>query len=472
MKFQKVPVQITGASYQSRSRPLSSQRTVNWYPQASKQPKEPFVLMPFAGLLKIGQVGGIDRGFHRMSEVLFQVKGASLYEINSFGLHTLRGTINGTDRCIMADDGFNLFIVSSTGVYQYQSDTNSVTTVTDTNIVGAQSVDFINNQFIYTKPRFSTISNVGDGATANGLNVIGEETEPDDMVRDFVFDEIIYRFGVRSIVSWYNSGVGNPPIEKLQGRIFQVGLGAIHSVVRTDDAMYWLGDDARIYRSAAGAKQVVSTDPISNEIAGYSKYSDAVGSTFTISGKNFYCITFPTGNKTFILNESLGELGWAELSSGNNSDRYQGNSFIECYGKTFVADEKNGNVYILDLNTYTNNGVSIRRERVTDSVSGDLVGSKGSRIQMSKAKFIMETGVGLMSGQGDNPRIMIEYSDDGGRTFRHGSWPRVGRLGEFALQVEFYNLGSFYDRIFRISTSDPVNYSIYSGTIELRLAGN
>ena len=90
---------------------------------------------------------------------------------------------------------------------------------------------------------------------------------------------------------------------------------------------------------------------------------------------------------------------------------------------------------------------------------------------MSKAKFIMETGVGLIDGQGDNPRIMIEYSDDGGRTFQHGAWPRVGRLGEFTLQVEFFNLGTFYDRIFRISTSDNVNYSIFSGTIDLRLAG-
>lgn len=472
MRFQKVPVQITGASYQSRSRPLSSQRTVNWYPQASQQTKEPFVLLPFAGLLSKGAAFGVDRGLHRMNEVLYQVKAKALFEIRSDGTHIARGVVGGIDRCIMADDGINLYIVSAESIYRYSSETKLITIVTDSNIVGAQSVDFINNQFLYTKTRFTTVSNVGDGAAANGLNIIGEETEPDDLVRDFVFDEIIYRFGKRSIVAWYNSGFGNPPIEKLQGRIFQVGLGAIHSVVRNDDAMYWLGDDNRIYRSNAGSKTVVSTDPISNEIASYTRSNDAIGATFTISGKNFYCLTFPTGNKTFILNESLGELGWSELSSGNNGDRYQGNSFAECYGRTYVADVNNGSVYVLDLNTYTNNGDNIRRERVTSSVNGDLLGAKGSRIQMSKAKFIMETGVGVISGQGDNPRIMIEYSDDGGRTWRLGSWPRVGRLGEFTLQVEFFNLGTFYDRIFRISTSDNVNYSIYSGTIDIRRSGS
>jgi hypothetical protein len=475
MTFTTVPVQITGASYQSRSRPLSSQRTVNWYQQASKQANYPFVLMPFPGLLLNSSDPGADRGFNRMGETLYQVKGESLYFIRN-GRTGRQGTIPGTDRCIMANDGENLFIVSSTGVYHYSTITGTINLVTDSNIVGAKSVDFINNQFLYTDSQFTTVSNVGDGTTANGLNKIGEETNPDSLVRDYVFDELIYRFGTRTIATWYNSGEGNPPIEKLQGRTFEVGLAAIHSVANTDNALYWLADDRRIYRTTAGTKEVISTNPISNEIDGYAKQaitniSDAIGSTFTMDNDSFYVLTFPSNNKTFLYNETLGELGWSELSSGTQGGRYQGNSFMDAYGKTFVADVTNGNVYTLDFDTYTNNDDPIRRERVTGSVNGDLVGKPGARLQMSKAKFIMETGVGLISGQGDDPRIMIEYSDDGGRTFQHGAWPRVGRLGEFTLQVEFFNLGTFYDRMFRISSSDNVNYSIFSGTIDLRLAG-
>jgi hypothetical protein len=475
MTFTTVPVQITGASYQSRSRPLSSQRTVNWYQQASKQANYSFVLMPFPGLLLNSSDPGADRGFNRMGETLYQVKGESLYFIRN-GRTGRQGAIPGTDRCIMANDGENLFIVSSTGVYHYSTITGTINLVTDSNIVGAKSVDFINNQFLYTDSQFTTVSNVGDGTTANGLNKIGEETNPDSLVRDYVFDELIYRFGTRTIATWYNSGEGNPPIEKLQGRTFEVGLAAIHSVANTDNALYWLADDRRIYRTTAGTKEVISTNPISNEIDGYAKQaitniSDAIGSTFTMDNDSFYVLTFPSNNKTFLYNETLGELGWSELSSGTQGGRYQGNSFIDAYGKTFVADVTNGNVYTLDFDTYTNNGEPIRRERVTGSVNGDLVGKPSARLQMSKAKFIMETGVGLISGQGDDPRIMIEYSDDGGRTFQHGAWPRVGRLGEFTLQVEFFNLGTFYDRMFRISSSDNVNYSIFSGTIDLRLAG-
>jgi len=469
--FQTIPVNVTGPSYQSRSRPLSSQRTQNWYQQLTEQGKDNYVLMPFPGLELLGNEAGVDRGFHRMDEKLYQVKGTSLYLIDKQGNHTLKGTIPGTDYTIIADDGVNMFIVSDLKVWQYSTDSDSVTEVTDPNITGSKSVDFFNNQFIYTKDKFSTVSDVGNGASASGLNVVGEETLPDDLVRDYVFDEVIYRCGIRSIVGWYNSGVGAPPIEKLQGRIFTVGLAAINSIAETDEAFYWMGDDHAIYRASAGRSERVSSYAISNELQKHEDLSDSIGHTFTFEGQNFYAISIPAANKTFVMSEVLGVSGWYEISSGVDSGIYQGQSFVSAYGETFVADKDNGNIYKLDLTTYKNNSEPLQRVRVTQSANGDLLGAKGKRVQMSELKLIMETGVGVISGQGDNPRIMIEYSDDGGNTWNGGSWPRVGRLGEFTLQVEWYNLGSFYDRIFRISTTDPVNYSIYSATIDLRLAG-
>jgi len=472
MTFQTVPINITGPSYQSRSRPLSSQQTKNWYQQFSDSGKEKYVLLPFPGLRTSGNAAGLDRGFHRMAEILYQVKGNSFYQVEANGAHKLRGVIPGVKRCIMADDGINIFIVSpNQQVWKYSSDTKLITEVTNTNIRGAQSVDFINNQFLYTFPEWTVVSNVGDGSEASGLNIIAEETQPDAMVRDFVFDEVIYRCGVRSIVGWYNSGVGSPPIEKLQGRIFNVGLAALYSIARTDEAFYWLGDDNAVYVSQAGSKQRISTDAISDTIKGFNVTSDAIGYTYTFQGQNFYTITFPSANKTFTVNESLGQNGWFELSSGTENGKWQASSVVNVYGQNFAADETNGNIYTLDLDTFTNNGEILQRTRVTASVNGDLAGAKGKRVQMSRLELIMETGVGLLTGQGDNPRIMIEASYDGGRSWTHGAWAKTGRLGEFVLKVEWFSLRSFMDMMVRVSTTDAVNYSIYSATIDLRLAG-
>lgn len=472
MAYTTVNVNITGPSYKSRSKPLSSQQTKNWYPQLNEQGKDKFVLMPFPGLKLIGNAIGLDRGLTRVAEIVYQVKGIVLFRIDSDGTHTALANVPGTDRCIFANDGINLFIVSDLKVYKYDTGQDTLVQVTDPNITGSKSVDFINNQFIYTKDKFSTVSDVGDGASASGLNVVGEETLPDDLVRDFVFDEVIYRCGVRSIVGWFNSGVGSPPIEKLQGRIFTTGLAAINSIASNDNAFYWLGDDFAIYRSSRGNKERVSTDAISNELQSYPSIDDALGYTFTFEGQNFYAISFPSGNKTFVLSESLGESGWFEISSGTDDGVYQGTSFIDAYNKILVADKENGNIYELDLSTYQNSDDVLQRTRVTQSVDATLIGgSKKDRIGMSNVTIEMETGVGVIAGQGDNPRIMIEHSDDGGRTWSSGTWARVGRLGEFVLLVEYDDLGTFYSRIFRISTSDPVNYSVYSASIDLRFAG-
>lgn len=473
MPFVTVPVNITGPSYQSRSKPLSSQQTVNWYQQFNEGGKESYVLMPFPGLETKGNAAGKDRGFHRMAEILYQVKGTSLYEIDKLGNHTLRGTIPGTNRCIMADDGINMFIVvPNEKVWQYTTDTNAVSEVTNVNITGALSVDFFNNQFIYTFADFSTVSDVGNGAEATGLNRIGEETLPDAMVRDFVFDEVIYRCGVRSIVGWYNSGVGSPPIDKLQGRIFNVGLAAPYSIAKTDEAFYWLGDDNAIYRAQAGTKERISSDAISNAISKFNSIDDAIGFTYTFEGQNFYTITFPSANQTFTVSESLGENGWFELSSGIQDGKWQGSSVINAYSKNYVADADNGNVYLLDLDTYENNGESIKRTRVTSNIDARLVGGAlGDAVTMSSVIISMETGVGLIVGQGDNPRIIVEASYDGGRTWAAGAWPKVGRLGEFVLKVKWDNMKTFYDCMLRISSTDPVNYSVFSANIDLKLAG-
>lgn len=470
MSFNKgIPVQVTGASYQSRSKPLSVQQTVNFYQQANEQGKDTFVLMPFPGLKTLGNETGLDRGLTRMSEICYQVKGEILYEIDRLGNHIDRGVIPGTQRCIFGNDGVNLFIVvPNDRVWQYSADSNSLAEVTDQAISGSLSVDFFNNQFIYTKPQLSTVSKVGNGAESSGS--INEETLPDDLVRDFVFDEVIYRSGTRSIVGWYNSGVGDPPIDKLQGRIFNVGVDSVYSMAKTDEAFYWLGDDKAIYRARAGVKERISTDAISDFLE-LNVTNDAIANTFTFQGQNFYQITFPTANKTFVYNEGLGQLGWFELSSGINGGKYQATSILQCYGKILCADETNGNIYELDRKVFTNNSETIKRVRVTGAINGDLLGAKGRRIQMSKAKFIMSTGNGLISGQGENPRILVEYSDDGGRTWEHGEWPEIGRLGENTLQVEWCNLESFYERFVRISVTDPVEIDIYSATIDLRLAG-
>ncbi len=470
-QFNKIPINATGPSYQSRSKPLSSQQTKNFYHQVVEEGKEQYVLYSFPGLSNKGSVSaGDDRGTRNALGKAFRIVGDILYSFTATGIHTEIGTIDGTSRCILSDDGINLIIVvPAEKVYIYNGATLSE--ITDTNIRKALAVTFINNQMVYTFKNLFVIADVGNPDVASGLNAANAESQPDDLVRAYAFQQSVYMFGEHSTEPWWNSGTGNPPFDRIDGQIFEVGCAAIHSIAHTDDAIYWLGDDNAIYQATGGTKSRVSSVAISHALSTYSDIDDAFAYTFTMEGQNFYLITFPTANKTWCLNESLGNKGWFELSSGTDDGKYQGSSLINVYGENYVCDIDNGNVYTLDLDNLTNNGDILHRRRVTSSINGKMLGKPGSRVQMSRLELLMETGSGVIAGQGDKAQIQFEVSYDGGRSWIPKGWGIVGRLGQFVLKVEMFNLDSFYDCIVRLTTSDPIPYHIYSATADIRLAG-
>ena len=467
--FNSAPINITGGSYQSRSRPLSSQETKNFYQQVVEAGKEQYVLHSFPGLKTLGSATGLDRGMTVMNEVGYRVAGSKLYRFTSSGVHTELGGISGSGRCIFSNDGTNLIIVTGGIVYQYNG--TALTTVTDSNITGSTAVTFLNNQMIYTNPPLFVVADPGIPNVASGLNAASAESQPDDLLRAYAYQQSAYMVGDRSCEPWWNTGTGNPPLERIDGQIFEVGCSAIHSIAHTDEYLYWLGDDHAVYQATGGSKRRVSSSAISHAIQGYSDVSDAYGYTFTFEGLNFYLLTFPSANATWCLSEALGDKGWFQVSSGTEGGKYQGSSLVNVYGKNMVADATNGNLYELDLDTFDNDGEVIQRRRVTSSVNGKLLGQPGKRVQMSRLEILMEAGTGLITGQGENPKIMVDISYDGGRSYVSKGFVKTGRLGSSTLRVELFCLDSFYDAIFRLTTSDAVSYELYSAVIDVRLAG-
>ena len=472
MSFQKdVPIQIIGPTYQDRSKPLSSQETKNFYHDIVEEGKDQYVIHSFPGLKTKSTASGIDRGMERMKEVGFRIAGQTLYSFDSVGNHTTLGTIPGVNRCILSNDGFNLIIVTDKTVRQWNG--SELTVITDSNIAGSSAVTYLNSQMIYTKPNLFTIADPDTPDTASGLNSADANSQPDDLLYCYAFQQSAYMIGKRSTEPWWNTGEGNPPLQRIDGQIFPIGSSAIHSVASNDDFLYWLGDDQAVYQASGGSKNRVSSTALSKEIESYSRIDDAIGQTFTFEGNNYYVLTFQTADKTWCLSEKLGDKGWFNLSSGLQGGRWQGQSILNVYDKLFVADMNNGNLYELDIDTFTNNSESIHRRRVTSSISGKTLGKPGAEVHLDKMKFIMEGRASVITGQGENPQITFEISYDGGNSWTNQGWGYVGRLGEFKIQVEMFCTGRcvFYDAMIRLTTSDNADYSIFSATADLKLTG-
>lgn len=469
MTFTTVPFAVVGGTYQSKSKPLSCQRSINLFPQVNRKGKTDISMQSFPGQRLISSIDGtLDRGQHRVNnDQQIQVLDMTLYTVDSTGFRVARGTIDGFKRCIFADDGINVYIVTDK-VWQFNVETNALTQVTDPNIVGSKSVTYINNQFVYTKPDFSTFSNVGDGATANPLDIIGAESSPDALVRDYAFNQTLYRFGIHTTEPWYNSGVGSPPFDRIDGQQFSVGLGAIFSLAHTDNAMYWLGDDNAIYRASGNIEERISDEGISNTLEGMTTTDDAFGYTLTINGQDFYLITFPSEDRTFVINERLGVDGWFELSSGTNKGMYSGTSLANVYGKNIIA--RGGDLLELVNDEYTQDTDTMIRERTMLPITRNNIPTnvKGRKIKANRIEFVMEQGVGLIEGQGVLPRMLLELSFDGGRSFAHSQWVDLGRMGQNTIPVvaDFFAVAD--EIIPRITISDPVPVAIYSGLVDIK----
>jgi hypothetical protein len=471
-KYQTVPVIVSGPSYRDRSRPLTSQTTINFYPEFVESGSDRFITRSFPGLsLFSDQLSGGDRGGVFAGGVLYRVLGNTLYSVSNIGTHTNLGAVSGGGRCIFATDGTSIWFTTGGGpIYKY--DGASLTQVTDSNIVGSRSVTSMNNQFVYTKPKLSVVSDVGNGSSASGLNAIGAESIPDDLVRDYWFDQVLYRFGTESVEPWYNSGVGNPPIARIEGQIITVGTASRDAITNTKDFIYWLGNDNSIYRARGGVDAPVSSKGVNQAIEGYADISDAIANSFVLDGKYFVAFQFPSANATWVVSEELGENGWFELSSSiNGGGIYQVSTFISAYGKKLAFDSGNGNIYELDFDVHDLNGETMQRRRVMSSINGKALGFPGKRMQMSRFELLMEVGTGIITGQGEDPKIMIEASYDGGKSWSEETWMDIGRLGETDIRAEWFNLDSFYDLMIRLTITDPVPCTIYSGAIDVRPAG-
>lgn len=477
MPFETFPLNIAGPSAEHRDSSESSQFTQNFYPELMRGGKSEITIQSFPGQSLFGSTSGADRGSWEMQKIGYRVADNTLFEVSGTGVHTSRGVIGGTARCTFADDGKNMIICTDGLVFQYTQSTQTLISVTDPNIFGSTAVSFLNNKFFYTNVDIEAgvdfvVSNVGDGTTASGLNAGAVEDDPGKLIYAYAFEDRMYMFTEKTTPIYWNNGDVQPPLVPVEGRIIEkIGLDALHSVANTDKFIYWLGDDKMVYRAISGNAQPISSIPVAHAMEGYAVTDDAVAYTFRMEGQNFYVLTFPTENKTWCLSESLGIDGWFNLSADTDRGKYNATSHMFVYNKHLVADELNGNLYTLDIDAFSNTTLSIQRIRTLASIHGGLVGLPGKRIQMSSFELIMKKGVGLITGQGEDPKVIIEYSVDGGLSFKQGQFVRVGRLGETNLKVKWDNLDSFYDLIIRITTSDPVYYSLQTASIEARLAG-
>lgn len=68
-----------------------------------------------------------------------------------------------------------------------------------------------------------------------------------------------------------------------------------------------------------------------------------------------------------------------------------------------------------------------------------------------------------------DPVLIVDWSDDHGRTWSNGRELSMGKIGEYGVRLKTERLGSSRNRVYRVTISDPVKRVILAA--ELRADG-
>mgnify|MGYP004706794155 CR=1 FL=1 len=129
--------------------------------------------------------------------------------------------------------------------------------------------------------------------------------------------------------------------------------------------------------------------------------------------------------------------------------RHRAELGVNYLDKTIVTDYENGNLYRLDPDVYTDNGDPIYLELISRHIAKD-----NKRITIDKLQLDIEAGVGLETGQGENPQIMLSVSKDGGHTYGTEQWCSMGRIGSYSARAIWRRLGQARDWTFKFRISE------------------
>ncbi len=460
-------IQFVGGAYTERSKTLDAQQCVNLYPVTAQQDsKSVIALYGTPGLKRLITLPTSPvRGLHRWGTYLYAVAGTTLYRGDAYGTATVLGTIAGSDPVDMADNGTQLVITN--GSYGYVWDG---VTLSGISFLAGNGLGFMDGYFISGVPGAGQfqISALYDGTDWDAIDIGSVEGSPDNLVTLLVDHRELWLFGDDSTEIFYNSGDTSFPFRRIDGAFIEYGCAAKHSPAKLANTVFWLSSSdygaGQVVMASGYQPVIISTPAIDFAIQSYETVSDAIGFAYQQDGHNFYVLTFPTEGKTWVFDATTNL--WHErayrITSTGSLTRWRANCHAHAFGKHIVGDFENGKLYELDLNYYSDDGDPIKSIRSAQHISTDYRNLVHNALQVD-----METGVGIDgTGQGDDPVAILEWSDDGGRSWSNEHTAKLGKIGETLSRVIWRRLGVSRDRVYRLTITDPVKRVIIGARLD------
>ena len=362
--------------------------------------------------------------------------------------------------------------VSSTTIYALNW---TVLPANDGPFEGGGTVDITDNYFVYNKPD-SQLWAASDllSPITDPLSFASKDGSPDDLVSIIVDRREVYLLGEMSSEVWINSGAVPFPFTRIPGTSTQQGIAAQYSMSRMGNSFAYVSKnnrgEAMVVRMNGYFPERISTHAVETTLVNQN-VSDAIAWTYQLEGHEVYVVTFPSigaNGLTWAFDNTTGLWHkWLYRNNQNEYERHRGNCCAFFNQQVLVGDYENGKIYQLGRNYYTDDGQPIRRIRRAPHITTDL-----QRQYFHELQIQFQPGVGLSTGQGDDPQAMLRWSNDGGSTWSNEYWTTIGKQGKYLNRAIWRRLGFSRDKVFEVSISDPVKAVIISANLKAEAGEN
>ena len=467
-----MPVPFVGPSYTLDVRGADCQRTVNMFPAIveSGTGKSGAILQSIPGLSLFVALGAEIRGFKKTASRCFVVAGSALYEIDSAGTATSRGTLLTSTGPVSIDAGLNqLVLVDGPYGYVLTLATNVFARITSASFYGSDVVRFIGGFFVFLRPDTQQfyISAIDDATTLDALDFASAESSPDKLVSLLVDHGDVLLFGEETTEPWLLTGDADFPFQANSRSRMEVGIVGPFAAQKLDSTFFWVGRDengeAQVWMANGYRPQRISTHAVEQALQRSTDLASTTTYAYQQDGFSFFAINAP-GLDTTLVYEVTSQ-SWHDRAELVNGEYTQHRARHHCYafGKHLVGGE-DGNVYWLDKTVNNNYGDVLVRDRVSPHNA-----TPGLDHQFF-SRFTLDCTVGKGKPDGSEALVMFRYA--GGVTDNEepewSNWrtASLGNIGERRKRVFFTRLGRSIDRIWMVRCTDDVAFSIINAVIE------
>lgn len=446
---------FTNGFYESRSRALSSQRCINWYPNVVEAPAlSDENLYPTPGAEQVAIAGGINRGAFLMNRRPYFVNGTRLYRLDrtigpdlveTFSTTDL-GEIRGSGRVRMAATGRELaIVVPGVAAYTYVDDDPSVVEIADLDFDGpVDDVVQINSFFVFCKTGTNKVfqSALNDGQSYNALDFTTVVQIP-VVVGMVVFRNQLYIMGEAVTVPFDPVGGLNFNFQPIPNAVIDVGLASVHSKTLFRSSFAFVGSGENAENSVwlfSGSPNRISNDPVDSLLQDQSsaQIDESFMTRLSQNGAEFVMLT--VGDRCLGYDLSVGRWHERESRIGEADFRWRVNSIVQAYNQIFVGDAVDGRIGRIDDDLRTEYENSMIRTLVTQPYfdGGNRVKAKGIEVYTD-------------TGNDEEDLIRLSWSDNGGYNWSNPICRGMGSVGEYGRRVVFDRLGSFSNtRVLRL----------------------